>query len=517
MNERTKFGLGILAVAVIMGMLGDALLRETPWGLNVLVWIVAMVGAVSALSRFVGTDLPGNNRWLALALIGLAALFAWRDSPTLKVLDGLGLAGALSLAAFRAKSGRLLLAGITEYAEGLVITAGNAIFGPFILLLQDIKWGEIPSHSRPRHFAAAGRGLLIAVPLLAIFGGLFMAADAAFQNIIQNVFDFNLERIVVHGVVATTIAWSAGGSLRAVFLQTGQVLARTLPGTGAETVVWPKEKKTQILSLGIVEVGLALGLLDLLFFSFVVVQFRYLFGGAKTVEATTGLTYAEYARHGFFELVTVALLVLPLLLIAHWLLRKTNLTHERVFRVLAGTKIVLLFVIMLSAVQRMRLYQGEYGLTELRLYTTAFMGWLAIVFIWFAATVLRGKRERFAFGALVAGAALIGALHLVNPDALIVRTNAQRANKGRGFDAQYATSLSADAVPALVAALPALSTQERSAVASRLLGKWTPLEHSDWRSASWSRREAWRAIQQNGSTLWNTAIWQENERPESSR
>ncbi len=518
MNDRTKLGLGILAVATIMGMLGDALLRETPWGINVLVWIVVMVAAVLTLSRFVGMDLLGRSRWLALALIGLAAMFAWRDSPTLKVLDGVGLAGALSVATFRAKSGRILLAGITEYAEGLFIAVHNAVFGPFILLLEDIKWREIPARERPRHFAAAGRGLLIALPLLAVFGGLFMAADAAFQNIIQNAFDFNLERIFVHGFVATTCAWSAGGSLRAVFLQTGQALtAHTQPAAGAGTVVWPKEQKTQSLSLGIVEVGLALSLLDLLFFCFVVVQFRYFFGGASTVEATTGLTYAEYARRGFFELVTVALLVLPLLLMAHWLLRKANLTHERIFRVLAGTQIVLLFVIMMSALQRMRLYQGEYGLTELRLYTTAFMGWLAIVFVWFAATVLRGKRERFAFGALVAGGVLIGALHLANPDALIVRTNAERARSGRGFDTQYATSLSADAVPALVAALPALGTQERSAVASRLLTRWTPLEHADWRAASWSRREAWRAIQRNGSTLWSTAVWQENQRPENSR
>jgi hypothetical protein len=202
---------------------------------------------------------------------------------------------------------------------------------------------------------------------------------------------------------------------------------------------------------------------------------------------------------------------------AHWILQKANLTHERIFRVLAGTQIVLLFVIMLSALQRMRLYQGEYGLTELRLYTTAFMGWLAIVFLWFSATVLRGKRERFAFGALLAGGVLIGALHFVNPDALIVRTNAERAKRERGFDVEYATSLSADAVPALITALPALSPQQRSGVASRLLSRWTPLEHEDWRAASWSRREAWRALQQNSSTLWSTAVWQDGERTESSR
>src|SRR5262245_41251763 len=94
---------------------------------------------------------------------------------------------------------------------------------------------------------------------------------------------------------------------------------------------------------------------------------------------------------GFFELVGVAALVLPLLLAAHWLLRKEKARDEIVFRVLAGAQIALLFVMMVSAFQRMRLYQREYGLTELRVYTTVFMGWLAVVFVWFTMTVLRGR------------------------------------------------------------------------------------------------------------------------------
>ena len=71
------------------------------------------------------------------------------------------------------------------------------------------------------------------------------------------------------------------------------------------------------------------------------------------------------------------------------------------------SQIALLFVIMASAFERMRLYQAEYGLSEQRLYPTAFMGWLAVVFVWFCLTVLRGHRERFAFGAMVAGFLLI--------------------------------------------------------------------------------------------------------------
>src|SRR5207244_3576368 len=109
------------------------------------------------------------------------------------------------------------------------------------------------------------------------------------------------------------------------------------------------------------EIATVIGLLDTLFLAFVLVQFRYFFGGKANIPTGRGIEYAEYARHGFFELVWVSVLVLPLLLGAHWLLRKENPQHERIFRVLAGIKIALLSIIMVSAMQRMRLYQSECG------------------------------------------------------------------------------------------------------------------------------------------------------------
>ena len=60
---------------------------------------------------------------------------------------------------------------------------------------------------------------------------------------------------------------------------------------------------------GLTEVAVALGVLDLLFLTFVAVQFRHLFGD-------TDLSHAEYAREGFFQLVAVASLSLPILLFA---------------------------------------------------------------------------------------------------------------------------------------------------------------------------------------------------------
>jgi hypothetical protein len=245
--------------------------------------------------------------------------------------------------------------------------------------------------------------------------------------------------------------------------------------------------------LGVVEVGTVLGLLNGLFLAFVLVQFRYFFGGQARVMAIAGLTSAEYARSGFFELVWVTALVIPVLLTAHWLLRKETPRAERVYRALAGTLTAQVFVIMASAFQRMGLYQLGFGLTELRFYTTAFMIWLGVVLVWLAATVLRGRRNRFAFGALVSALAGVALLNRVDPDAVIVRANVERIAVGRSFDPGYVTGLSADAVPALVEALPLMSAAQRSAVTKAVLAKWAPARETDWREWNWSRARAVQA------------------------
>jgi hypothetical protein len=148
---------------------------------------------------------------------------------------------------------------------------------------------------------------------------------------------------------------------------------------------------------------------------------------------------------------------------------------------------------MASAVARMALYTSLYGLTELRLYTTAFMGWLAIVFLWFGATVLRGQRYRFAVGAMVTGFVAIGVLNALNPDALIARTNLGRIDSPLPVDGRYLGSLSADAVPTLVAGLPSLTESERNRLMNALQARWFN-PPSDWRTWNWSRSQATAAV-----------------------
>jgi hypothetical protein len=321
------------------------------------------------------------------------------------------------------------------------------------------------------------RGALLATPLLLLFGGLFVAADAVFEELVRDVFGFDVAEVAGHVLLAGLFAWTSAGILWVALLARNPAsLAFRRPG---------------VISLGILEIGVVLGLLDVLFLAFVVVQVRYLFGGAERVVSTVGLSYAEYARRGFFELVIVTALVLPMLLLAHWLVRAESRAHVRVFRVLAGTMVVLLSVVMASALQRMYLYQQEFGLTELRLYATVFMLWISVVLVWFVLTVLRGRRDRFAFGALVTGLAAILVINAVNPDAIITRTNVARMQAGERFDPYYLTTLSSDAVPALVESLPKMDRKDRSVIEDELRDRWSS-DDGGWRTWNLSRSRAQR-------------------------
>ncbi|MBV9848554.1 MAG: DUF4173 domain-containing protein [Armatimonadetes bacterium] len=465
-----------LAGALAMGVLGDVWLRATP-GMNVVLWTSALVGMAALLARRQGGGI-GAGRGLALPALFFAAAFAWRDSPTLRALDALALLVCLGLAAgAAAREGRLARAGFLDYARDVLASGARSAFGGLRLTFGDIRWRELPRGGETaRRLTSVGVGVAVALPLLLVFGGLFASADPVFRRLVQKAFAWDFDDLLGHLEWTTLGALLVGGFLRGLFW-----------GTAAR-----EYRRPAFLALGAVEMGVALGLLDLLFLAFVLVQLRYFFGGARLVQATTGLTYAQYARGGFFELVAVAALVLPLLLTLHGLFRSESPRGARLFRALAGLQVGLLFVIMASATQRMRLYQGEYGQTELRLYVTAFMAWLALVFVWFVLTVLRGRRERFAFGALLSAFGMIALLHALNPDAAIVRANAALARAGRPFDVDYALSLSADAVPALLAARPALPPPQAQAVTARLAAAWTPPRNPDWRSWNWSRVGAWR-------------------------
>lgn len=481
-----RLGVRILLVATILGVLGDSLLRGVPWGVNFALWVL-MLGAFVAVLAWESRAFGGGGRGLLALLLLFSATLVWRDSTALNLLSVLALLVTFALIVLRAQGGAVVVAYLADYFLGGLIALLNAAYGPFRLILGELPWQQGFGTVASRRTLSVGLGTLLALPLLLVFGALFMSADAVFSALVKDFLDIDFAQLLGHALLIAFLAWTTCGYLRGVLF-------------GKERD-WVPRLDRQLFTLGITEVGIVLGLLNLLFLLFVVVQFEYFFGGASLVRVTQGLTYAEYARRGFFELTAVSALVMPVLLSAHWVLDKSRPRAERIYRGLAGFLLVMLAVIMASALQRMRLYQQEYGLTEQRLYPTAFMLWLAVVFVWFTLTVLRGRRERFAFGAMVAGFALIVGLHLLNPDAFIVRANAARLAEGRKFDARYATRLSADAVPGLLSVLPNLPPADRCVVATHLLRRWPAAGGADWRTWNYPRARAFGMVREDAVRL----------------
>ena len=486
--SRTRLGLDVLACGLGLGILGDALLRATPWGVNFSTWICVLMGTGIWLARRCRLPVSAGFSWLALSVVLCAVAFVRRDSRALQLVDLAALVGLLSLTALAAQGGQIRRRGISTYVTATVVACAHAWFGTPRLLFSDIRWKDMQGEGRWSGLRAIGIGLFVATPLLLVFGSLFVSADAAFESFVNGL-QLDVPTLAGHVVLATVIGGLAAGALRGACM-----------GTPSSAGIGERTASPELRFMSAVT---ALVALDLLFLVFVALQVRWLFGGAAVIVETTGLTVAAYARRGFFELVTAAALVLPVLLVADWAALVEGSRERKTFRMLAGLLVALVGVLLASALQRMLLYVQAFGLTELRLYATAFMVWLGGVFAWFTVTVLNDGRPRFAFGALAQAIVVLGALHVADPDALIARVNLQRdlrplvvwSLSDTPVDAEYiARTLSADAVPVLLERLSYLPSDLQDTVARTLLERWGPASRPDWRSWNWSEWQARRLV-----------------------
>ncbi|PYP16334.1 MAG: hypothetical protein DMD54_10465 [Gemmatimonadetes bacterium] len=484
LSPRTRLGFEIAAAGVAGGIVGDALLRAMPWGLNVALGTMVLVGTGAWLVRRHHIKPGPDAAWLAITALLLGLAFLRRDAEMLTAFDAIALVGALALAAATLQGEVIAQWYPLDLARGVITASAASIIGGFQLLLSDIQWHELPQDDRMRNVRRVLLGVALAAPVLLVFAALFASADQVFSNVLTNVFDFNLQSVISHTFFMAFWGFLVAGYLRWC------MLGRPLQGLTLDA-----KPITSVVPL-----ATALGLLNTLFLLFVVVQLRYFFGGAALVEQTSGLTYAEYARRGFFELMTASGLMLPILLGADELVRKGAPPQIRVVRQLSGLLLAFLAVIMVSALQRMRLYVAAFGLSEQRLYATAFMILLVGVFVWFVWTVLRGRRQRFVFGALMQGLAVLAGLHLLNPNAFIVKSNLNRPAAERPFDAKYALTLGGDAVPPLLTSLPQLNQQDRCVVVHGLLKRWDKAD-VDWRTWNWSRARARSLVRDQASAL----------------
>ena len=460
-----------VAAALALGVVSDLLLRAAPPAVNVPICTAFGLAVLAWLAHGLGRPLTVGAVAVGALALAFAGAMAWRDSTVLLLFNGAALASTACALVAMVRHGPALpldSAGPGAYVRGAVDTAFDLAAGA-------------PSVGRPAFAAVSGRarrvstaigiglrGTAMALPALAVFGSLLVAADGAFARLATTLVDWNAATVVVHALWIGGGAWVAAGYLAAALrpaadaMPADAMLAGAMPvppltGDDAWAVGRVAARGPRIG--GAAEWCVALALVDVLFIVFGVVQLGWLFGGRALV-ASTSVTYAEYARRGFFELVTVAALALPVALGAYTAgVRRLDAAAayaprvRRALRVAAGTLLACVGIVLVSAADRMRLYQDAYGLTELRFYAAAFMGWIAVMAACATATVLRDRPAPFALGALTSTWLWVLALDAADPDARIVGANVERARAGRPFDAAYVAALSADAVPGLLAFL----------------------------------------------------------------
>ena len=476
---RTAAAIGLIALAI--GLLTQYLFVDVAFGINVPIATAALLAA-GWLVRDLARPAPRLlDAWLAPGALILATFVALRGDGTLVALDTLG-ALVLSGAALLSFGGLRVLerpfAAILRLGTQLAVSGFVAGVRPLRALAAALP--SVGGRSRTGRFAPVLRGLLIAVPLVILFVALFSAADAVFAQITEDLFDWDLDLESVPGrfVVAAFAGWLAAGLL--AFVARGEEDA---PPTAAGV----RERGPR---LGSAEAVTVLVVLDLLFAGFVVLQGTYLFGGRDTLEAS-GLTYAEYARRGFFELLAVAFVVGGLILAAERFVRD----RSRVYVVAAVVLVAMTIVILASAFLRLRLYQDAYGWTELRFYVLAAILWLALGALMAIVTLATDRSRWLLHGMLVLSFGFGLAFNVIGPLKLIAEENIGRAihpervapGGETGLDTYYLAYLGDDALAVVAENLCALppSLQPR---ATEAVSIWTDEVAHDEAGKAW---QAW--------------------------
>ncbi|MEG8182252.1 DUF4173 domain-containing protein [Nocardia terpenica] len=360
--------------------------------------------------------------WWAALTVGLLAVGAVRASGWLFACCLLAAVVTGSLAIV----GRRSIHGL--WHDAIAVPLAAVTVPPW--LIRGITGRTTTSSARGR----IALSVAVTAGLLLVFVPLLAGADALFAGLIGGITP------TVHA--ATVIRWLVVGILvaaltaGALYVLAGPPPAHTT-GEAATGMRWRP-----------LEWALPVAALTVLYAVFVAVQLTALFGGDDYVRRTAGLTYAEYARSGFWQLTAVTVLTLAVLsAVLRWAARDTP-ARRLLLRALLTPVIALTLTIVASALHRMWTYQQAYGFTVPRLLVEAGELWIGLLYLLTLAAVYH-HHAWLPRAAVATAAATLLALAATDPERLIADRNIDRWQSGKDLDTTYLATLSADIAPAL--------------------------------------------------------------------
>lgn len=409
-------------------------------------------------------EVPWVRVWWTGVALALLAVGAFRAAPWLFVLclGGAAIAGSLAVVP-RSSYGAWFdvlavpFAGLQSWPwlyRAMTRTRERAGTGT-----QRVWWS----------IGAAAALLLIMVPLLA-------GADAVFAGLVDGLVpSVDVPAVIRWGAVFVVAGSGAAGAL--------YLLAGPPPPADDDDPSSDPGRGPRRFSL--LEWGIPVGALTIVFAAFVATQVAVLFGGDGYVQRTAGLTYAEYARSGFWQLSIVSLLTLAVIGVVLRFAAQDGVTERRWLRIAIAVVIGLVLVIVASALHRMWTYQQAYGFTLLRLLVEVFEGWIALVYLMLLASLVRLRRYWVPRAAIGAALTTLLALSVLNPEGFVADRNIARWQSGKSLDTYYLSDLSPDALPAI----DRLPEPQRSTITNTVRER---LKDDSWQGWNYSRATATR-------------------------
>ncbi|MFA5891841.1 MAG: DUF4173 domain-containing protein [Actinomycetota bacterium] len=468
----------LVLMVLAIGILFDAAFNGQSLGVSFPLFIAVVTGAL--WNRV--SDAKGK------ALLALATFFsifpALRGAESLIAFDVLAILTLLATAVAYEHADLLKtsLRGFALAALGLLASVWRIpkfVFSPLASFGRSVEPGRVRS---------AVRTGLVAVPVVLIFAILLASADKVFADLVTPALpDWNFSGVAQHLFLTTT-----GVALFATLM-----IATMLRGQLENLPAAPDRIRLSASQWIAAMVGV-----EALFAVFVAVQFAFLFGGRSRVLVTPGLTYAEYARSGFFQLIAVSVLTV-LLVVAMWDFGARETPRAvRLFQQLATGLVALTFVIVVSAFMRLRLYESTFGFTVDRFFAYVAICWIGLMLTVLGGAVWKQRRAHLLTTAIATALVLLAGVNVINPERFVAERNVARWRATAKIDTAYlGYFLGTDAVPAVTDLLKRLDRQSaadlRSALCERrdLLG-----DEPGWRSANLSRSQARRALTKAGVT-----------------
>ena len=482
-------------VAIVLGWLFDFLFWKKPAGINFAIFtVLCLLGGFFLLWR---DEKPASRGalWLIPLILFFDAVTFIRAEPLTVFLAALFTLFLMAVLAMTYLGGRWCMYSLPDYVSGFFKLIASMMARP-LTFNAEIKREQAESGTTApkRNLWPVVRGIVIALPVLAIFAALLASADAIFsQQLDMFIKLFKLENLPEYIFRFIYIFIGA-------YLLAGVFLHAAMQSQDEKLIGEDKPLISQLL--GFTESAIVLGSVTVLFAAFVSIQFRYFFGGQSNIHID-GYTYSEYARRGFGELAAVAFFSLLMILGLSAITRRENEVQRRAFSGSSVAIVVLVMVMLVSAYQRLNLYEAAYGFSRLRTYTHVALIWIGLLLGAVVVLEILRRERAFAFAMLIASLGFGASLSAMNVDGFIVRQNVMRATQGQGLDVIYLVSLSSDTVPVLVSefkdqSLPGLTRDAVGAVLVCRLNVPDSVSDKDWRSftiTKWMEKSALKNIQ----------------------